>query len=144
MTEIIPETCTCSALRQASRHLTRLYDEALAEVGLGINQFSILSKLEKFGPQSLQGLAERLVMDRSTLARLLRPLEERGLVTVCVSPDDRRHRRIALPPVGAALMREARPLWGKAEQQFQTAFGADPALQLRVALKRATLTEMNP
>ena len=138
MTEIIPETCTCSALRQASRHLTRLYDEALASVGLGINQFSILSKLESLGPQTLNGLADRLVMDRSTLARLLRPLEERDLVSVAVSEQDRRHRRIALTHTGAALMREARPLWVAAEKRFQIVFGAEPALDLRMALKRAT------
>ena len=138
MPEIIPETCTCSALRQASRHLTRLYDDALATVGLGINQFSILSKLENYGPQTLQGLAERLVMDRSTLARLLRPLQERDLVSIGVSEDDRRHRRIALTPAGASLMREAHPLWIAAEKRFQTVFGADPALDLRTALKRAT------
>jgi DNA-binding MarR family transcriptional regulator len=138
MTKIIPETCTCSALRQASRHLTRLYDDALASVGLGINQFSILSKLESFGPQTLQGLAERLVMDRSTLARLLRPLEQRDLVSIGIAQQDRRHRHIALTPTGAALMREARPLWIDAEKRFQIVFGADPAFDLRVALKRAT------
>ena len=138
MPEIVPETCTCSALRQATRHLTRLYDDALATLGLGINQYSILSKLERHGPQTLNGLAERLVMDRSTLGRLLRPLEERGLVTVCIAETDRRHRCITLTDAGAALMREARPLWLIAENAFQSAFGTDPALDLRVALKRAT------
>jgi DNA-binding MarR family transcriptional regulator len=142
MTEIIPETCTCSALRQASRHLTRLYDDALASVGLGINQYSILSKLGTHGPQTLQGLAERLVMDRSTLARLLHPLQERDLVSIGIAKDDRRHRHIALTDAGAALMRAARPLWIAAEKRFQTVFGPDPALQLRIALKRATLIEM--
>jgi DNA-binding MarR family transcriptional regulator len=138
MTAVAPETCSCSALRQASRHVTRLYDEALAPVGLGLNQFSILSKLDRFGPQTLQALAERLVMDRSTLARLLQPLQTRGLATITVSTQDRRHRLIALTPAGIALMAEARLLWAEAERRFQTAFGTEEALTLRTALKQVT------
>jgi DNA-binding MarR family transcriptional regulator len=133
-----PESCSCSALRQASRHVTRLYDEALAPVGLGLNQYAILSKLDRFGPQTLQALAERLVMDRSTLGHLLRPLETRGLAASRVGDKDRRHRFIALTPAGTALMAEARPLWQQAEHRFQTAFGTAESLALRTALKQVT------
>jgi len=133
-----PETCSCSALRQASRHVTRLYDEALAPAGLGINQYAILSKLGRFGPQTLQSLAERLVMDRSTLGHLLRPLEARGLAASRAGELDRRQRLIALTPAGAALMAQARTLWQEAERRFQTAFGADESLALRTALKQVT------
>ena len=48
----IPDACSCSALRQAARVLTRMYDDALAPVGLGVNQYGILAKLDRFGPQS--------------------------------------------------------------------------------------------
>ncbi len=74
-----PEVCNCAALRQAARRVTRLYDEALAPTGLGANQYSILVRLSG-GPSTIQELAQRLVMDRSTLGHLLRPLEKRGLV----------------------------------------------------------------
>jgi DNA-binding MarR family transcriptional regulator len=139
-----PESCSCSALRQASRHVTRLYDEALAPVGLGINQYAILSKLDRFGPQTLQALAERLVMDRSTLGHLLRPLETRGLAASRAGDTDRRHRLIALTAKGAALMAEARPLWQDVERRFQTAFGTDEALTLRTALKQVTTIAFDP
>jgi DNA-binding MarR family transcriptional regulator len=132
------ESCSCSALRQAARHVTRLYDEALAPVGLGLNQYAILSKLDRFGPQTLQTLAERLVMDRSTLGHLLRPLETRGLAASRVGDTDRRHRLVALTPAGTALMAAARPLWQDAERRFQTAFGTEESLALRTALKQVT------
>jgi DNA-binding MarR family transcriptional regulator len=138
MTATSPESCSCSALRQASRHVTRLYDEALAPTGLGINQYAILSKLDRFGPHTLQSLAERLVMDRSTLGHLLRPLEARGLAASRVGETDRRHRLIALTPAGTALMAEARLLWMDAERRFQAAFGAGESLALRTALKQLT------
>jgi len=32
MSNVAPEICSCSALRQAARHATKLYDDALALV----------------------------------------------------------------------------------------------------------------
>jgi DNA-binding MarR family transcriptional regulator len=127
-------TCSCGALRQAARHATRLYDSALSPSGLGLNQYSILSKLDRFGPKNLQELANILVMDRSTLGHLLRPLEARGLVAMKLAPKDRRSRIISLTASGSALMRQAKPLWAKAEAEFQRQFGADAAQALRQLL----------
>src|SRR6516225_838484 len=44
MSDVEPEICNCAALRQATRHVTKLYDDALAPLGLGVNQFSILAR----------------------------------------------------------------------------------------------------
>ena len=49
-------------------------------MGIGVNQFSVLSRIARFGPSSVQELAQTLVMDRSALGHLLRPLQEWGLV----------------------------------------------------------------
>jgi DNA-binding MarR family transcriptional regulator len=144
MADFTPELCSCSALRQATRHLTRLYDEALVPVGLGINQYSILSKLDRFGPHTLQDLAERLVMDRSTLGHLLRPLQKRDLVSITVSKDDRRHRLIALTAVGTALMAEAKRLWVETERRFEGAFGPERAFTLRTVLRQVTTVAFDP
>ncbi|MGU3287405.1 MarR family winged helix-turn-helix transcriptional regulator [Methylobacterium mesophilicum] len=70
------------AVRQATKHLTRLCDGVLAPTGLGLNQYSILAKVDRHGEPSVQQLAALLVMDRSTLGHLLRPLNRRGLLTV--------------------------------------------------------------
>ena len=134
--------CSCGALRQAARHVTRLYDEMLAPVGLGLNQYSILAKLARFGPSRIQDLAARLVMDRSTLGHLLRPLETRDLVSIGVSAKDRRGRVVDLTPTGGALMARATPLWARAETRFEEAFGTDQAHALRVMLRRATTTDL--
>lgn len=140
----LPEGCSCSALRQAARHLSRLYDEALAPVGLGVNQYSILVKLDRHGPAPLNELAARVVMDRSSLGHLLRPLENRGLVTLGVDARDRRRRHIALTPAGAALVARARPLWAGAEEAFRRAFGPGPARDLRDILRRVADTPVAP
>jgi DNA-binding MarR family transcriptional regulator len=136
---IVP--CNCSALRQAARHITRLYDSELAAAGLGLNQYSILSRLAKLGPRAIQELAESLVMDRSTLGHLLRPLLKRGLLKLEAPKKDRRSRVIRLTPAGKSLLGKARPLWAKAERIFEKHVGVVPARELREALVRVAATD---
>lgn len=138
---IVP--CNCSALRQAARHVTRLYDSELAPAGLGLNQYSILSRLEKLGPCTIQELAGNLVMDRSTLGHLLRPLLNRGLLKLDASKQDRRSRVIRLTAAGKSLLKQARPLWAKAERRFEHRIGAVPARALREALARVAAADFD-
>jgi DNA-binding MarR family transcriptional regulator len=135
MSDIEPEMCNCGALRQAARRVTRFYDEALAPTGLGVNQFSILARLSRVGPSTIQDLARLLVMDRSTLGHLLRPLEKRGLVKLDVSEQDRRSCIVALTPAGKAAVAKARPRWAAAQRRFEKTFGKDAAVELRTVLK---------
>src|SRR6266704_2253431 len=79
-TEIVP--CNCLALRQAARHVTQFYDQFLAPTGLRTTQFSILARLRRMGPMTINALAADLVMDRTTLGRNILPLERDGLVAV--------------------------------------------------------------
>jgi hypothetical protein len=45
--------CNCPQLHRASRGVTRLYDDALAPIGLGANQYSILAQLNHAGPSAI-------------------------------------------------------------------------------------------
>jgi len=141
MSEVEPDACHCSALRQAARRVTRLYDDALAPTGLGGNQYSILARLSHVGPSTIQDLARRLVMDRSTLGHLLRPLEKRGLVKLHVSEQDGRSRVTALTPAGRAVVARGRPLWARAQQRFVSAFGEKGARALRTVLKQVAMAD---
>jgi DNA-binding MarR family transcriptional regulator len=143
MSDVEPEICNCAALRQAARRVTRLYDEALAPAGLGVNQFSILARLSRVGRSTIQDLAGLLVMDRSTLGHLLRPLEKRGFIKLEVSEQDRRSRTIALTQVGKAAAAKARPRWAAAQRRFESTFGREAALELRTVLKEVATAEFD-
>ena len=74
--------CNCLALRQAARHVTQFYDQYLVPTGLRTTQFSILAKLKRLGPMTINALARELVMDRTTLGRTMLPLERDGLIRI--------------------------------------------------------------
>ena len=141
MSEVEPEACNCSALRQAARRVTRLYDDALAPTGLGANQYSILARLGRLGPRAIQDLARLLIMDRSTLGHLLRPLEKRGFVRLRVSKQDGRSHVAALTPAGRAVIAKSRPLWERAQSRFASVFGVKGSVELRAVLKQVATAD---
>jgi len=83
-----------------------------------------------------------VVMDRTTLARDLRPLERQGLVSI-ESGEDRRERKVNLTTRGMQVMSRALPLWEKAQAQVAKGLGQERLQRLLgdltavVALTRA-------
>ncbi len=132
--------CNCFALRQATRRVTRLYDQALAPVGIRVTQFSLLQQAEALGPIALQPLAEVMVMGRATLGHNVRPLLAMGLVQLNVG-SDRRSRELSITQAGRDLLVEARKLWRQAQDAFEAEMGRDAAGALRGLLHRVAATE---
>src|SRR5262249_58023807 len=92
--------CNCLAIRQAARHVTQFYDQVLAPTGLRTTQFSILARLRRRGPMTINALAGELVMDRTTLGRNIQPLERDGLIEVMRGRADRRRHELNLTAAG--------------------------------------------
>ena len=130
-------SCYCLALRQAARRVTQVYDRALAPAGLRGTQLPILVRLAEAGPTPMKALAAFMVMDRATLGHNIRPLEAQGLVALTVGAD-RRSRLVALTDTGRTRLETARRLWRDAQDQFETAFGADNAAALRTLLNQVS------
>lgn len=137
----LPE-CNCLALRQATRHLTQFYDQHLAPAGLRNTQFSILVKLRRQGPMTINALARELVMDRTTLGRTMLPLARDGLISIKDAASDRRSRELRLTPYGAERVRIAAKLWSVAQAQFEEVFGGDRASRLRNELRALVSSEL--
>lgn len=117
--------CASTSVRRLDRALSRLYDDALRPTGLGVNQYALLSLIARApAPPTVGTLADAQVMDRTTLTRVLAPLERDGLVTLTPGPD-RRTRTVAITPAGREKVDAARPLWRAAQDQITLALGND-------------------
>jgi DNA-binding MarR family transcriptional regulator len=137
------QECNCLALRQATRHVTQFYDQCLAPSGLRTTQLSILAKLKRLGPLTINALARELVMDRTTLGRTMLPLERDGLIGIEDGTVDRRSKELHLTKAGAERLRVARKLWSEAQTQFEAAFGADRASTLRGELRAVASSDFS-
>jgi DNA-binding MarR family transcriptional regulator len=116
--------CTCFRLRKLTRRVTQHYDAHLAEAGLRITQFSVLSMLEHAESLSVSELAERLEMDRTTLSRNLGPLQAAGWVETGARRDARR-RALRLTASGRETWARAKPLWRRAQDELNQALGLE-------------------
>ena len=116
------ESCACTKVRMAARAVTRTYDDILRPTGLRATQLSVLVAIAIDGAMSIAALAKYLGMDRSTLTRNLQPLQKEGLVSVGAE-GWRRSRTLEITKAGRARMREAAPLWEKAQQTLMRRLG---------------------
>jgi DNA-binding MarR family transcriptional regulator len=119
-----PDICVCTALRKASRALTRLYDDAFAQHGLTTTQFALMRNLAREGELALSALASRLVMDRTTLYRALGPLERQGWIEVYDA--DKGHKRLArVTDLGRARISEAETTWRRMQTEVFDRLGVE-------------------
>ncbi|PZU07959.1 MarR family winged helix-turn-helix transcriptional regulator [Sphingomonas sp.] len=131
-----PNPCACTVLRKTSRAVTRFYDEAIAASGLSISQFALLRTLGRMGPTPLSQLAEEMVMERTSLYRMIAPLEARGLVSVTQGAG--RARVAALAPEGRTIIDGIAGTWDATQARFVRALGEEKWQALRVLLADAT------
>ncbi|WP_043311753.1 MarR family winged helix-turn-helix transcriptional regulator [Pseudomonas sp. ML96] len=130
---MLPTQCLCTKLRRASRGVTRIYDEALADVGLNAAQFSLLRNLQRLESPSISMLAEAMGLDRSTLGRNLRVVEGMGLVQLGGGVDQR-SREVVLSAAGRQVLEQGAPLWERAQQEVALRLGADKRAALMLLL----------
>jgi DNA-binding MarR family transcriptional regulator len=138
------EDCNCFAVRSAARHITQLYDQYLAPVDLRTTQFSILSKLKRVGPLTINALASAMVMDRSTLGRNIRPLERKGLITSETSESDRRAKVLRLTAAGEQRLQAALTAWSRAQDRFESNFGSKRSLDMRALMRAVVASSFSP
>lgn len=131
--------CLNFQLRRTSRLVSRHYDDALRPLGLRSNQFTILAVLAQRGPISLTKLADLLEMERSALARNLKPIARKGFVVVSQGTD-RRTRSAQLAPAGKRKLGKAWPTWHRAQSELVANVGHNQAAFLMRALSKVRTT----
>src|SRR5262249_57889735 len=106
--------CLGTARREASRAVSRLYDEELRGAGLRTTQYSLLRVVARAGQVRQGDLSGLASLDETTLTRNLRPLVDAGWVAVR-SGDDRREKLVTLTQAGTAKLAEALPALERAQ-----------------------------
>jgi DNA-binding MarR family transcriptional regulator len=119
----LARTCACINLRRASRAITHYYDTLLlAAAGLRATQITPLVVLYLAGPQTVQEIAGKLMLDRTTLTRNLKLLEDGGLIRI--EPGrDQRTRKVTLTKQGASALLKALPAWEEAQSHIEQGVG---------------------
>jgi DNA-binding MarR family transcriptional regulator len=117
--------CVCSNLRRTSRAVTNYCDSLLEQVSdLRISQVIVLVVLYLTGSQTINELAEKLALDRTTLGRNLRPIAQQGLLTLTTG-NDQRTRIVTLTAQGEAILLRVLPQWEQAQAHLVAGIGQE-------------------
>ena len=100
----VAQNCVHFNLKRSVRSVTQRFDAALAQEGVHITQFTLLITSSLLGAAPVSELADRLALDRTTLTRNLKPLEQKGWVRTTVSDTDARVRLVEITPAGEAVV----------------------------------------
>lgn len=113
------DTCLVFNTRMAARAMTRRYDAALRPYGITSAQFALIGQIRRFKVDTLQALADRVGLDRTSLTRNLDVLEKMGLIAV-ERAGKGNGRRCTVTEKGMALIVEIAPIWRQAQDEMRT------------------------
>jgi DNA-binding MarR family transcriptional regulator len=129
--------CVGFRVRQLSRVVSSIYDEKFAPLKLKVSQFNILSVLSRGGPCVASELCTRIMMDKSTASRNLQRMRRRGWISAIESKGGR-GQQVSLTPKGIRVLRDAYPLWKKAQQEAIRRLGPEGVKALKTVLQNVT------
>ncbi len=116
------QACIADKLRLLNRIVTQLYDEALRPTGLTTSQMNILVVVSKYGHAMPSEVGNWLHMEKSTLSRNVRRLQQSGWLTIRPSGKGRSHT-LTLTVKGNRALRKALPLWESAQKKAKVILG---------------------
>jgi DNA-binding MarR family transcriptional regulator len=145
VTELLPgdlaaigRACFALHARMTARLLTRVYDAAVRPTGLRFAQFALLGAIAHGSATSQTALADRLGLERTTLVRNLKFLEQKGWIEA--TPGGGRGLAHRLTPAGREILARAIPLWERAQADIEARLGGidpDAARGAMRALRKA-------
>lgn len=122
--------CVGFNLRLVLRAVSQYFDNIIKPSGILGTQFNLLVMIKLLGPITITKLAERGLMDRTTLSRNIKPLEKMRLIEI-EPGEDKREREIQITEEGINKLRGAFPLWKEAQKQALSEMGNEQWERLR-------------
>jgi DNA-binding MarR family transcriptional regulator len=134
--ETTAATCLATRVRQLSRIITRLYDDAMRPLGITASQYTLLAQLASRDGITAVEIGHELDIEKSTLSRNLKRLLALGMI-IMDPPAGRRGRGLHLTPKGQSVLKEAYPVWQAAQGRTVGVMGVETRSKLDDLLRLA-------
>ena len=134
--EATSASCLSTRIRQLSRIVTRVYDDAMRPLGITASQYTLLAQLASRDGITAVEIGHELDIEKSTLSRNLKRLLALGHI-VMDPPAGRRGRGLHLTPKGQTVLKDAYPIWQQSQQRANEAMGNDCRARLDDLLDQA-------
>jgi DNA-binding MarR family transcriptional regulator len=120
----IRDACLGKRVSRLHRMVARVYEQALQTVDISLPQMEILTELVgASGPVRPSVLAERMMLERSTVSRNLAILQQRGWITVVESSPTGRAMSVTIADAGLDAYTRASSAWHSAQSTAASMLG---------------------
>ena len=130
---LIATECLSVRVRRLDRVITRMYDAALARHGLTTAQMNLLAAIAATGGARAADLTRVLEVEKSTLSRDLKRMEQLGWVRSRAAAQGR-GRTVTMTESGSRLLVELEDTWKKAQASVEEQLGRRDFARLRTVL----------
>ncbi len=134
--EMTSASCMATRVRQLSRIITRVYDDAMRPLGITASQYTLLAQLASRDGITAVEIGHELDIEKSTLSRNLKRLLALGHI-IMDPPAGRRGRGLHLTAKGQTVLRDAFPVWQGAQSRTIAVMGSESRATLDGLLKHA-------
>ena len=125
-------------LRRAHQISAAVFEDECRTLGLTPAQFGVLTVLHASPGLDQSSLARALGFDKVTVLRVLRGLEDRGLVKRSPAPDSRRNLAVQLTLEGEVLLNKAQKPAERAYERLMAPLSTEQQMQLVALLQQMT------
>lgn len=137
----LTDQCVCISTRKAANALTNLYDEALAESGIKVTQYSLMKNIHRCTEITINELSKATKLNRTTLTRNLAILEKDRLVEIVSDTDDLRKSIVKLSTNGEKILKKAQSNWEEVQKKAKKILGKDLAIYIELNKKLSELSQ---
>lgn len=109
-------------LRRVTAYLNSRYGNVFTEHDITPVQFEILLFVEANTPCSVSAVAGFMLVDKSTSSRVLKGIQDKGLITMGLDTVDRRRRQVSLTPTGLNAVTLYKAAWLDVEQNVKSQY----------------------
>jgi len=134
--ETTAAACLATRVRQLSRIVTRVYDDAMRPLGITASQYTLLAQLASRDGITAVEIGQDLDIEKSTLSRNLKRLLALGHI-IMDPPAGRRGRGLHLTPKGQVVLKDAFPVWQEAQRKTVGVMGPESRAVLDWLLSQA-------
>ncbi len=134
--ETTAAACLATRVRQLSRIVTRVYDDAMRPLGITASQYTLLAQLASRDGITAVEIGQDLDIEKSTLSRNLKRLLALGHI-IMDPPAGRRGRGLHLTPKGQVVLKDAFPVWQEAQRKTVGVMGPESRAVLDGLLSQA-------
>jgi DNA-binding MarR family transcriptional regulator len=127
--KVNPAECINAKLRKLQRKVAALYEARLRPFGLEGSMLAILFLVGKLPGINQKTVADKLVLDPSTMSRDAKKLVKRGVLRV-TKGEDPRNSELALTNEGYELLEQVSPIWEAMHHKVSELFGRFSIQQL--------------